>query len=116
MNYLAPAMGGLFLVSALLQVNDPDSVPWIVLYTAAAVASFWHKRLAPGPLLSGVALCALVAVYVMPSIDGIEWRAVFSSFNMQGQGVEEVREAGGLLIIAGWLTILVCLKKREYTE
>ena len=107
-------MGGLFLVSALLQVNDPDSVPWIVLYTAAAVASFWRKHLAPALLLSGVALCVLMAGYLMLAIDGIEWRAVFSSFNMQGQGVEEIREAGGLLIIAVWFTILAYLKKREY--
>ena len=115
MNYLAPAMSGLFLVSAFLQLNDPDSVPWIVLYLAAAVASFRHKNLAPELLLSGVALCVLMAGYLMLAIDGIEWRAVFSSFNMQGQGVEEVREAGGLLIIASWFTILVCLNKREDT-
>jgi len=106
-------MGGLFLASAYLQLNDPDSLLWIVLYMAAALASFSHKHLAPALLLSGVGLCVLMAGYLMLAIDGIEWRAVFGSFNMQGRGVEEIREAGGLLIIAAWFTILACLKKRE---
>ena len=33
--------------------------------------------------------------------------------NMQGQGVEEVREIGGLLIISVWFTILAYVKKRK---
>ena len=106
-------MGGLFLVSAYLQLNDPDSWLWIVAYIIAAAVSFLHNTLTRALLLTCVALSLAAITYLLMTIDGIDWGGVFGSFNMQGQGVEEVREIGGLLIIAVWFTILAYVKKRK---
>ena len=106
-------MGGLFLVSAYLQLNDPDSLIWIVVYFIAAVASFLHSRLARSLLIGGVLACLVMTGVLLATIDGIDWRGVFASFNMEGQGVEEIREVGGLLIIAVWFTILAYVKERR---
>ena len=106
-------MGVLFLVSAYLQLNDPDSWLWIVIYIVAAMVSFWHNILPRALLLTCVALSLAAITYLILAINDIDWRGVFGSFNMQGQGVEEVREIGGLLIIAVWFTILAYVKKRK---
>ena len=106
-------MGGLFLTSAYLQLNDPDSLLWIVVYLLAAFASFGHEYIARPMFIVGVVVCLLMAGYLLLAIEGVEWQAVFRSFNMPGRGVEEIREVSGLLIIAIWFTILTYVTKRD---
>ena len=106
-------MGALFLVSAYLQLNDPDSWLWIFVYLFAALVSFWHHRVPRAILLGVVFLCLSMSIYLVFVTSEIEWDRVFASFNMQGEGVEEIREVGGLLIITIWFSILIYMSNRE---
>jgi len=95
--------GILFLVSAGLQYNDPDSLIWIVIWGMAGIISLGYafRQLSfPIPLVAGIA--ALIGFfYTYPE--------KFEGFTI-GEGdiknIEEGREAFGLLIIAIVLLIL----------
>lgn len=96
----------LFLISAGLQWNDPDPVQWTAIYTAAAVLSgraALGKRTAPFDVL--VAFVALVwAATLVPSVVGrAEVADLIRRMDIMRPQVEEARELGGLLIVAGWL-------------
>ncbi len=89
--------GILFLVSAGLQYNDPDSLVWIVIWGIAGIITLGYTfnriRLSV-PLITGIA--ALIGFfYIYPE--------QFEGFEI-GQGdiknIEEGREAYGLLIIS----------------
>ncbi len=89
--------GALFVVSAVVQYNDPDPWIWILIYSVAALISF---SFALGrihfmvPLAFGV-IALLGFIYVFPE--------QFEGFEI-GTGdiknIEEGREAFGLLIIS----------------
>lgn len=104
-------MAALFLVSAYLQLNDPDPFAWVIVYVAAAGISIVHGYVGLPRSFLYVAASAsgLVSVFILLGIEGIDWRGVFGALNMEGEGVEEIREVGGLLIIALWLSILAWL-------
>jgi hypothetical protein len=96
----------LFLISAGLQWNDPDPVQWTAIYTAAAVLSgraLLGKRTAPFDLV--VACVALVwAATLVPNVVGrAEVADLIRRMDIMRPQVEEARELGGLLIVAGWL-------------
>ncbi len=96
-SILGWVFGALFLVSAVVQYNDPDPWVWILIYSIAALVSFGF---ATGrihylvPLSFGV-IALLGFVYVFPE--------KFEGFEI-GTGdiknIEEGREAFGLLIIS----------------
>jgi Transmembrane family 220, helix len=94
----------LFVGFAGLQLNDPDPLAWVAVYLAAAalgVAEALGRGLRRGvwlfvgPVLAGVAWLAPAAVQAPPA-------AILSDWDMVGPGVEEAREALGLLIVAVW--------------
>lgn len=91
--------GGLYAVAALLALGTEPPVlhrasrqarsAWIVIVTLQALLSFWGCRAAL--TRSGVVL---------------DWGGVFGPGGMMAAGVEEMREALGLAIVAarlGWL-------------
>ncbi len=87
----------LFLISAVLQYNDPDPFLWIAIYGIAALVAMgfvFNKISYKVPLIIGL-LGVLGFFYVFPE--------KFEGFAI-GQGdiknIEEGREAFGLLIIA----------------
>lgn len=102
---LATATGsGVFLLSAAVQWNDPDPAGWIILYLFAALASgleagrqgTWHLPAAVTTVALGWALLLLPEV----RLDAIP--RLLEGWGMYSPGVEEGREMGGLLMVAGW--------------
>lgn len=107
----------LFGAFAALQLNDPDRLQWIAVYGAASalcLAVALERRAWPyGLLLPAVA--AVWAASLLPVIvaQPVIWPAVFGPGGMaMAAGVEETREALGLLIVAGWTLALVVLSAR----
>ncbi len=98
-------MAAFFLSCAALQWNDPDPVPWMSVYTVAAVLTLTAQRLPKGPLLCTlVAATALSwAAMIAPGARGANWAEVFGAVSMKTEAVEVARETAGLLIVAAWL-------------
>jgi hypothetical protein len=109
-------MGGLFLVSAALQWNDPDPLRWAVLYALAGVASLVPLRGRGGWLLPAVVgLAALVwagllAPEVVPVMELLD---LFGSMKAETPTIESSRELLGLLLVAGWMAVLVVAARRR---
>ncbi len=107
----------IFLLCVAVQYNDPDPVRWMVIYGLAALCCmlFAFKKL-PVYLPVVTAVAALIwAVLLLPAVFGktIPMREVFSMIHMFSPGVEEVREIGGLSIVAFWMIVLA-LKTRSF--
>jgi len=99
-----------FFTSAVLQVNDPDSVIWIILYLVPGcmcfaviifpnIQEFWHFK-------------SLALLQLVISIAGILYTIYHGSKEIVKHKTnifetEEGREAGGLAIVVAWLIILL---------
>jgi hypothetical protein len=103
---LAAVLCGLFLLSAGVQVNDPDPALWVALYGLAAVlaALCAAGRLPFWPNLAALVLFLTLFLAWSPTLFGARSEA-FTSFEMRAAGDEEPREAIGLLLCAGWSTV-----------
>jgi len=108
-----------FIFSVVVQYNDPDPVRWMLIYGLAAVACMlmllrrlrWHLPAAVGATALGW------AASLAPHVNGkTTFGEMFQSFDMINTVVEEAREMGGLLIVAGWMAVLVVMSKRKSTE
>ncbi len=111
------AFAAAFLLAALVQYNDPDPWRWIAIYLVAlACALAFHRgRLHPtfGMVVSLVALAW--ALTLIPTVVNHPpaLADVFGDAKMYGPGVEEAREAGGLLLVAGWVGALSLRVRRR---
>lgn len=88
--------GVLCIVSAILQYNDPDPLPWMAMYGVAALLSF-------GFALNRVSFLVLLVVGLVALAGGFYiFPEQFQGFKI-GDGdidnIEEAREAVGLFII-----------------
>jgi hypothetical protein len=112
-------MTAAFVFSVVVQYNDPDPIRWMLIYGLAAIACIlkWQGRL-PWHLpavIGGIALGW--AASLAPGVIGkTTFRTMFQSFHMIDTVVEEAREAGGLLIVAGWMAVLTLVSKRHGTD
>lgn len=94
----------LFIVSAILQFNDPDPLIWVSIYLVAAILSGYVVlgRYPMIPLGIGTVLSLAGSIYYFPlSVSGWiaqEWEQ--QDLTMKTMAMEEAREAFGLLIIA----------------
>jgi hypothetical protein len=99
----------MFAFSVVVQVNDPDPIPWMVMYGAAAVACLLSlgKRL-PWQFAVGTGIIALAwAASIAPRVIGqVPFLDMFAEFEMKDIGVEESREMYGLLLIGGWMSVV----------
>ena len=99
----ALVFGILFLVSAGLQYNDPDSLVWMIVWGFAgiiAIAFAFNRIFFSVPLVAGI-LALVGFFYTYPE--------KFEGFEIGAgdiKNVEEGREAFGLLIIAVVMLIL----------
>jgi len=97
---------GLFVLSAVVQLNDPDWIPWFVFYVLAAVVSLLAPRRREGVLLAaGLALGALgwagyIASLGLEPITAVE---LVTDLRMKTLNVERWREIGGLVLVGGML-------------
>jgi len=101
-------MFGLFSLSMIVQLNDPDPVIWVALYGAAAALSllaaldryhFW-------PTLAVLALYAVGILYLSPALRDTSLDA-FAAVGMENERQELVREFWGLIICAMWCGALL---------
>jgi hypothetical protein len=98
----------LFLISAGLQYNDPDPIRWAVLYTGAAAATVAALHLRGGWIAAFVVvvIAAVWAATLWYSVAGhVQLSDFWRKMSEKGGKVEEMREAGGLSIVAAWLTV-----------
>jgi len=118
MQIVTVLMGFVFLFGAAVQYNDPDPIPWILVYLAAAVLSFRAYRSAPpwGPAALLAAGALVWAVVIALGLDPAALRRMFGEFGMASLEIEEAREALGLLIIAAWMLVLALKARQAKTQ
>jgi hypothetical protein len=105
----------LFLLSVTVQFNDPDPLAWVLIYAAAAWASFLAARGRPSrALASAIAAVALLwAATIVPRVVGkVPFGDMFAAWEMQNAGVEESREMYGLLLVALWMAVIALRGRR----
>jgi hypothetical protein len=99
----------MFVFSAVVQVNDPDPVSWIAIYTAAAMVCALvlveRQRWWVAAIVGAVAL--VWAATLSPRVLGIvPFTSMFEEFEMKDIHIEESREMYGLLIVAAWMLVV----------
>lgn len=101
----------MFIMFAILQVNDPDPAIWVSIYAVAAIlsslAAFGKYNL---PILIIMTLAAFIGgIYYFPSSVSNwviqEWQQ--ADLTMKTPDMEEARESFGLLIIFVIMSIAV---------
>ena len=96
----------MFAASVVVQYNDPDPLPWMLVYgSGAVVAGLEVVRRARVLLAAVVGLVALGwAGSIAPRVLGkVPFGDMFGAFEMKHTGIEESREMYGLLLIAVWM-------------
>ena len=111
-------MCGLFLLSVVVQYNDPDPVRWMAIYGAALVVCLVvaiRGRMAP------VVPVLLAVIAVLWSVDWVAdgpalaaYAHMFDAWEMKNMSVEEAREASGLLIVTVWMVVVVVGERRRW--
>ena len=100
-------MAILFSVSVGLQENDPDPIRWMLIYGVAALASAALPSQHPWvPVAAGViGLIGLIWGLILTSqvYRVLHFSDLWMKMSEKGGAVEVGREAGGLIIIAGFL-------------
>jgi hypothetical protein len=107
-------MGLVFLLAAAVQYNDPDPVPWMLVYGAAMFACVLallrreHRHVAG--LTGAVAL--VWALILLPRVAGqVAPGEMFREAGMATLEIEEAREALGLLIVVLWMVVLYVVRR-----
>ena len=89
---VAILFGILFLVSAGLQYNDPDSVLWIVIWGFAGIIAFafaFRKVSFPLPMISGIA--ALIGFFYL-------YPEKFEGFEIGAGDIKNIEEGGNVSV------------------
>jgi len=108
-----------FLLSALVQFNDPDPLGWVLIYLAMTVICGLHhfNRLYWGIAALQSLVSILWMLTLLPALaENVSWQEVFGSLAMLNDSVEEVREIGGLLFILIWSITLWRVKHSKTRE
>jgi hypothetical protein len=110
------AMAGLFGFAALLQLNDPDPIPWVAIYLAACIVSLMVAldRRMPRVVIVGVGLVAIAwaANIALGGPRAAEYGHMFDAWEMKSPAIEEAREASGLVIVTIWMAVLFLRSRR----
>ena len=105
----------LFVLSAAVQLNDPDPFRWALLYLLAActcivdhTATPWLHR-SQIVLRSTLLVTAVIGVALLSNdlINSLDRLSAGSSVTMATLAEERGREAGGLLIVGVWCALLL---------
>jgi hypothetical protein len=120
MKILKIFFGLLFIVFALVQINDPDPLLWILIYGSMVVVSFmavFHRY----PIRFMIAMASGFLIMTILHFDGFAAWLVSSDryllfddlAKMQYPYIEEAREFLGLLICLAVLIFYFYLSRRE---
>jgi len=114
------AMAGLFGFAALLQLNDPDPIPWVALYLVSGMVSLVValRRRMPRTVIAAVGLVAIAwaAMIAVGGPGAAEYGRMFDAWEMQSPAIEEAREASGLVIVAIWMGVLFIDTRRPAVD
>ena len=97
-----------FLASAAVQYNDPDAMPWVIIYLAASMLCVLAYSRNPVRLVAALlfGVCLIWIVLLLPNLGDVSLDEIFESVSMQTRAVEEAREIGGLALVAIWSGVL----------
>ncbi|MCB9698676.1 MAG: transmembrane 220 family protein [Alphaproteobacteria bacterium] len=100
---------GCFVLSVLVQYNDPDPLRWSLMYGAAALICGWPGL--PRRAELGVVLVAIAGIWAATLVPGVladaELMDLFRTMKHENHA-EEARELGGLVLVAGavaWVAV-----------
>ena len=107
MRWLEIVASLVFLAFAGVQINDPDSLPWVLIYsgTAGVSLAFGLGRISPILLNFWLLTCLLPAIPLLGDLVGAPLSS-YASFGMADLGAERARESAGLLLAASWTAFL----------
>lgn len=111
------AMAVLFAFGVIVQLNDPDPTPWMVVYALACALTVLRAVRVTVPVVAPVAVGVLALVWGMavaaarPEFE--VYRQMFGAWEMESAAVEEAREATGLVLIAFWMAVLSWTGRRS---
>lgn len=117
MQVLCYFMAVLFLISAILQYNDPDPAMWMLIYLVATVFSVLtpHRKMSSFLYLGVIAICLVWIAIISPDMWGhIGFGEMFEEMKATKPLVEIGREVGGLLIIAIWMGVAGWYNRKKY--
>lgn len=109
----------LFLFAAVVQYNDPDPIPWMLVYGFSAIICglyVWKPVFSFLPLLTGtISFIWLIFLLVIlqDTPDPIIWADVFGEAGMKTESIELTREILGLFIVCAWMGFLVFYKPNK---
>jgi hypothetical protein len=99
-----------FLLATAVQYNDPDPYLWMPTYLVAFACclAFTRNKLLPRVGYAVAAVALLWSFTLIPTVVSHPpaLADVFGDVKMYAPGVEEAREAGGLWLIAAWVSAL----------
>jgi hypothetical protein len=98
-----------YLLCAVVQYNDPDALPWALIYlSAGAMCMFEVGNKQVNWLPPTLLAISLVWIgFLLPGIIGqVSLEQIFASISMKTKAVEEAREIGGLLLVVFWTGVL----------
>lgn len=104
----------LFVISALLQYNDPDPYLWIPIYMYGAVLCFYasRKEYFPKAYLTGIVLFLFFGIYLFFDKYGVltwalehKFENIGGSMKATAPWIEETREFFGLVILIFVLSV-----------
>lgn len=113
----------IFLISAVLQYNDPDPFLWILIYLYGAACCLLAIRnvFRPQAYTAGIILYLAYAIYLFFNKTGVlSWfydhdaENIVQSMKATKPWIEETREFGGLiLLIIALLTNLIYYRRKQ---
>jgi hypothetical protein len=107
----------LFLFFSALQYNDPDPARWMAVYGCAGVVSATAAFRPHGAALPAAALAVVTLAWALATFAGVSGRVplgeVFAAARMIDSNVERVREALGLVMVAGWSATVAVRGRRR---
>lgn len=109
MKFANVLFGLAYVLSVVVQYNDPDPLLWMLLYgAAAAVCLAWALQRCPRWLPAAVLAIAVGwSGWIAVNIElGVPLTEALGDWGMHGQGSEEAREIGGLLLVGVWMLVL----------
>ena len=115
MRLLHGLVGLALLLSAVVQLNDPDPAVWLLLYGLAAHVAAMHCLLGRAPRLLAGVLCVLALSWIAtltPSLGAVSWAELIGDARMLRPEVEVAREVGGLGLVAGWMAVSLVMPRR----
>ena len=110
-------LGLMFMLGVFVQYNDPDPIPWMLIYGAAALvclaAAFRPERLPAwaGWLVAAIAFGWAVAIG-RHALGHVPFASMFGAWEMKNTAIEENRETYGLLLIAAWMVVVALTRAR----